>query len=100
MALAKVYGGHLAHSIRPSDPVAQSVHHPVGVALSAGMLLAVFIYWGWDTAVTVNEEAKDSRRTPGGRLCLSTIVLVLIYVVVSIAAQAFHGAGFLTNNSN
>ena len=25
----------------------------------------LFIYWGWDTAVTVNEETTDSRRTPG-----------------------------------
>jgi amino acid transporter len=31
---------------------------------------------------------------------LSTLVLVLIYVIVSIAAQSFHGATFLTNNSD
>ena len=60
----------------------RSGSRPIG-ALSAGMLLAVFIYWGWDTAVTVNEEAKDARRTPGVAALLSTVVLVLIYVVVS-----------------
>ena len=60
------------------------------------MLLAVFIYWGWDTAVTVNEEAKDPGAPRASPRCLSTVVLVLIYVVVSVAAQAFHGPGFLT----
>jgi len=100
VALAKVYGGGVAHSIRPSfnwlDPFKIS---SVG-ALSAGMLVAVFLYWGWDTAVTVNEEAKDARRTPGRAALLSTLILLAIYVIVAIAAQSFHGANFLTNNSN
>src|SRR5580704_16767882 len=100
VALAKVYGSHIAHSVHPSFEWLNPLRiHPIG-ALSAGMLLAVFIYWGWDTAVTVNEEAKDTRRTPGVAALLSTVVLVLIYVIVTVAAQAFHGAGFLTNNDN
>ena len=100
IALARVYSGGIAHSIRPSFQWLNPFRiHPVG-ALSAGMLLAVFIYWGWDTAVTVNEEAKDSRRTPGRAALLSTLVLLLIYVVVSFAAQSFHGTGFLTNSNN
>ena len=78
-------------SARRSNGSIRSRSRPIG-ALSAGMLLAVFIYWGWDTAVTVNEEAKDTRRTPGRAALWSTIVLVLIYVVVSVAAQAFKGA--------
>ena len=31
------------------------------------MLLAIFIYWGWDTAVTVNEETEDPGEAPGGQ---------------------------------
>ncbi len=100
VALVKVYTGHIAHSVRPSigwlDPFKI---HPIG-ALSAGMLLAVFIYWGWDTAVSVNEEAKDSRRTPGRAALWSTLVLLAIYVIVSFAAEAFKGTGFLTNQNN
>jgi amino acid transporter len=100
VALAKVYGGHPAHSVRPSLEWLNPFNiHPIG-ALSAGMLLAVFIYWGWDTAVTVNEEAKDTRRTPGRAALWSTIVLLLIYVIVSAAAQAVHGVNFLTNGNN
>jgi amino acid transporter len=100
VALAKVYGGKVPHSIHPSFEWLNPFRiHPIG-ALSAGLLLAVFIYWGWDTAVTVNEEAKDSRRTPGRAALLSTIVLLLIYVLVTVAAQAFHGVGFLTDSNN
>jgi hypothetical protein len=46
----------------------------------------VFIYWGGDSTVTVNEESQDSSRTPGVAAIISTIVLVGIYVVVSFAA--------------
>ena len=100
VALVKVYTGHIAHSVRPSIEWLNPFKiHPIG-ALSAGMLLAVFIYWGWDTAVTVNEEAKDTRRTPGRAALWSTLVLLLIYVIVSFAAQSFNGTGFLTNQNN
>jgi len=95
-----VYASHVASSVRFSGQWLNPFKIPSIGALSAGMLLAVFIYWGWDTAVTVNEEAKDTRRTPGVAALMSTIVLVLIYVIVSIAAQAFHGPGFLTNHSD
>src|SRR5580658_264532 len=33
-------------------------------SLSNSFLLAVFIYWGRDCALSVNEETKDSARTP------------------------------------
>jgi len=100
VALSKVYGGHIAHSIHPAAAWLNPFKIPSIGALSAGMLLAVFIYWGWDTAVTVNEEAKDARRTPGRAALLSTLVLLAVYLIVSVAAQSFHGAGFLTNNSS
>lgn len=99
VALVKVYTQHIVHSIRPEwawlDPFKLSIS-----VLSVGMLTAVFIYWGWDTAVTVNEESKDAKRTPGVAALLSTLVLLVIYLIVSIAAQAFHGPDFLTNNSS
>ena len=105
-ALAQVYGGHVAHSVHPSigwlNPfkVVFGANAPGWGALSAGMLTAVFIYWGWDTAVTVNEESRDAKRTPGRAAVLSTLVLLGVYLVVSTAAQAYHGAGFLSNPNN
>ena len=31
-----------------------------------GFTLMLFIYWGWDTAVSVNEETKDATRSRAG----------------------------------
>jgi amino acid transporter len=68
-------------------------------ALVSGVLLGVFIYWGWDSGVCVNEESTDSANGPGKAAVMSTILLVLIYVVVGVAAQAFHGPHFLSENA-
>ena len=100
VALAKVWTGDPTGSIHP----AWDWLNPFGIssfgALSSGLLLAIFIYWGWDTAVSVNEETEDATRTPGRAAVVSTFLLLAIYVVVSFAAQAFHGVGFLNNNSS
>jgi amino acid transporter len=57
------------------------------------ILIAVFLYWGWDTAVAVNEESDDPGKTPGRAAVLSTILLVVTYVLVSVATVAFAGTG-------
>lgn len=69
-------------------------------ALNSGLILAIFIYWGWDTTVSVNEESENSDRTPGLAALVSTIVLLAIYVIVAIAAQAYAGVPFLVANQN
>ena len=51
----------------------------------------VFIYWGWDTAVSVNEETKDRNRTPGLAAIFSTIILLVTYALVIFSMQAFAG---------
>ena len=98
VALVKVYASHPAGSIHPS--LSWFVPNMNLGALSAGILLALFIYWGWDTAVSVNEETEDRSRTPGIAAILSTFGLVFIYVITTTAAQAFHGPDYLTNHSD
>jgi amino acid transporter len=92
-ALAKIYfGGAPATHIRPS----LSWLSPSGLSLTSivtATLIAVFIYWGWDTAVATNEEADDPATTPGRAAVLSTVLLLLIYAVVSIAAVSIAGVG-------
>jgi amino acid transporter len=68
-------------------------------SLSNSFLLAVFIYWGWDCALSVNEETKDAERTPGRAAVVSTVLLVAVFAVVSLAALTFAGPGFLARNS-
>jgi amino acid transporter len=100
VALVKVYGSHPpAGSIK----VSASWFNPFAMNfgdLVVALLLAVFIYWGWDSGVAVNEESEDPAEGPGKAAVISTILLVLIYVVVTAAAQSFHGVGFLTNEAN
>ena len=57
----------------------------------------VFIYWGWDTAVSVNEETKDRTRTPGRAAILSTFILLVTYALVIISMQVFAGIGTTGN---
>ena len=100
VALIKVYANHPAHSIQP----AASWFNPFAVsslnALDGGVLLAIFIYWGWDSGVSVNEETENSGTAPGRAAIISTVVLVLIYLLVTTATQAFGGLGELMNNPN
>jgi amino acid transporter len=67
--------------------------------LSNSFLLAVFVYWGWDCALSVNEETRDSARTPGKAAVTSVLVLVAVFAIVSTAALAFAGPAFLARNS-
>src|SRR5262245_17959030 len=65
-----------------------------------GVLLGVFIYWGWDSGVCVNEESRDSTTGPGRAAVMSTVVLLLIYVVVAASAHAYAGTVFLKHNAD
>ena len=62
-------------------------------AFVSGVILMVFIYWGWDTAVSVNEETKDKSRTPGLAAIFSTFILLGIYTLVIFSMQSFAGTG-------
>ena len=62
-------------------------------------LLGVFMYAGWDCALSLNEETKDKTRTPGWAGVMSNVLVVGLYVVVCIAALAFAGAEFVSANS-
>jgi amino acid transporter len=101
VALYKVAAGDLGHgSVSPSLSWLNPFEISSTSALVSGVLVAVFLYWGWDTAVTVNEETKDATRTPGRAAVISTVVLIATYLVVAFAAQAVRGPGFLAAHSD
>jgi amino acid transporter len=68
--------------------------------LTTGVLLAVFIYWGWDSAVSVNEETRDPAVAPGRAAIVSTVLLAGIYVLVATAAVAFAGTAALAGRED
>ncbi|THG31813.1 APC family permease [Naasia lichenicola] len=64
-----------------------------GSIIAPAVLTAVFIYWGWDTAVAVNEESDDPGKTPGRAAIISTFLLLATYALVAVAAISFAGIG-------
>jgi amino acid transporter len=98
VALYKVYANNPTGSIKPE----LSWFNPFDIssvsALTGGVLLGVFIYWGWDSGVAVNEESEDPASGPGKSAIVSTLLLVLIYVLVTTAAQAYGGPQLLIDN--
>jgi amino acid transporter len=99
VAIITVYTGHPSHSIEPRaawfNPFGFPFHD-----LIVAMLLGVFLYWGWDSGVAVNEESVDPAEGPGRSAVVSTLLLVAIYLFVSAGAQSFHGTAFLANEEN
>src|SRR5215469_13084398 len=92
-ALVRVYGSHPpSGSLQPSLSWLSPSHLTVS-AFVPGLILMLFIYWGWDTALSVNEETADKSRTPGRAAIISTVLLLVTYVTVIIAVQAFAGIG-------
>jgi len=81
--------GHLTPSLSWFNPF----HIGNFSAFAAGVILMVFIYWGWDTAVAVNEETKDKTKTPGRAAILSTVILLVTYSLVIVSMQSFAGIG-------
>src|SRR6478752_9307995 len=62
-------------------------------ALVAGLSASIFSFWGWDTALTVNEESKDSDKTPGRAALLCVVSILLTYLLVSVATLMYAGVG-------
>lgn len=81
-----------------------AVHHPAGSTgfhwswlnplslhgyqgLAAGVVLGLFLFWGWDTAVNLNEESKNSSKTPGRAVIISMFFVDFIFLLNIVAAQ-------------
>jgi amino acid transporter len=90
-------------AVTKSDEVAGALDfswswmNPFGVdsfaAFTAGLSLSIFIYWGWDACLSVNEESTGSAKTPGRAALLAIVVIVASYLMVAVAAQMYAGVG-------
>jgi amino acid transporter len=90
LAIAKSGGSEFG------EPFSWSWFSPAGLTLSAfiaGLSGSIFAFWGWDTALTVNEESKNSDTTPGRAALLCVLSILLTYLLVSVATQMFAGLG-------
>ena len=94
IALSKVFGGTRRRAGRQPElvlvlPVRAGHRRDRGQAV----ILCIFIYWGWDSCLAVTEETKDADKTPGRAALISTVILLVTYVLVAVAIQSFAGFG-------
>lgn len=62
-------------------------------AFAAGLSLSIFIFWGWDVTLTMNEETKDPERTPGRAATITVVTIVSLYLLLAVAMIMYAGVG-------
>lgn len=94
IALWRVYtGSGLDTSVRPSWEWFNPLAFGSLSDFTHAFLLMLFIYWGWDSCLAVNEETTDRRRTPGLAALLCSVILLGVYTLTTVALLAYGGAG-------
>ena len=68
-------------------------------SLSAGLLLAVFMFSGWEGTLYVNEEVKHRRVNPGRAAVIAVILLTIIYTLATMGLQGTVSPAKLQANS-
>jgi len=61
--------------------------------VAAGISLSIFLFWGWDTTLTMNEETKDPKRTSGRASMLTVLIIMAVYTLCALAVIAWAGIG-------
>ena len=69
-------------------------------SLAAGLLIAVFMFSGWDATVYVNEEVKHRRVNPGRAALWAVALLVIMYVLPQVGLQGVVSPAKLQANSS
>ena len=65
-------------------------------AFAAGIAVSIFVYWGWDTVLTMGEETKKSKgrmSTESKAAMILVLILVVMYVGTAAATVAYAGIG-------
>lgn len=59
----------------------------------AGVSLSIFMFWGWDTVITMNEEAKDPARTPARASVVTIVTIIALYLLITVGTLMWAGIG-------
>jgi amino acid transporter len=91
-----VFIAHWDGTVRPS--AAWFSLSGVGGAgsLVAGMLIAVYLFTGWDVAIYLNEETERKERNPGMAAILSVAILGIFYTIIVVTLQGAASAAAIS----
>ncbi len=92
-ALTQAYNGE---GFKPT-PIQADWFNPMSLdnvsLVAAGISLSIFMFWGWDVTLTMNEETKNPEKTPGRAATLTILVIIAFYILVAVAVVAWAGTG-------
>lgn len=75
----------------PAAPFSVNWFSPAGFgsfqAFSAGMLVALFYYFGWDVSANLAEETAKAGRAAGLACIFGVVVVIALFLLAQIAAQ-------------
>jgi amino acid transporter len=99
VVLVAVLGHH--HGTSPFHWSWFSWHSMGGTSgLVGGILIAVYMFSGWDTSVYVNEETSRSRVNPGRAVVVGVVTLGIMYAFYTFAFQGGVTQKALANNGD
>jgi amino acid transporter len=96
-AIVGIYGHSLHHTVKVSSSWFTISGAGGFSALVSGLLLAIFLYSGWDTAAYVSEEAKGKQAGRAG--VTSVVILFFIYAAVILCLQGVAPYKAMQNNA-
>jgi amino acid transporter len=96
-ALVGIYGRSLHHTVHISGSWFTVGGAGGFSALVSGLLLAIFLYSGWDTAAYVSEEAKGKQAGKAG--VTSVVLLFVIFAGVILCLQGVAPNSAMQNNA-
>jgi amino acid transporter len=84
-------GAFLKFSAAPQNAFSLNWFSPLAFGniqtFMAGMLVAVFYYFGWDVSSNVAEETEDSNAAPGNSGIIGMIGIVILFMLIQVTVQ-------------
>jgi amino acid transporter len=89
--LVLAIGAFIKFSANPVNPFSLSWFSPHAfgnhATFMAGMLVAVFYYFGWDVSSNVAEETQDANAAPGKSGVIGMIGVVTLLILIQVSVQ-------------
>ncbi|MFC7446372.1 APC family permease [Rhodococcus daqingensis] len=62
-------------------------------AFAVGLTGSIFAFWGWDTCLTLGEESKNPKKTPGRAGLVCVLSVLVTYLLIAVSSMMYAGVG-------